>query len=111
MLGHIVVLLLCAALSAAPSGNETDPVVRVTVRISSTVAEIGTVEAQISAAFQGAPGNPRSFLENFNARGHNLTSAVLESMTSSLVRPAAAPSRSRTASTSTRLSRNHAASK
>ena len=76
---------LCnVALSAAPSGNDVDPEVRITVRISSTVAEVSTVESQIRYAFRNT-SDPQSFVQNFNARGHNLTSAAIDSITSSLV--------------------------
>jgi hypothetical protein len=59
-------------------------VVRVTVRISTTLAQIAEVQRELQIAF--ANTNATSFLGCFRARGGNTTAAQIDSVTPSSVR-------------------------
>ncbi len=65
-----------------PSANLSEPIVRVTLRISTSRGNLTVVEYELK---QSVANSTAPMVAGFRAKGHNVTSIQLDSMTASFV--------------------------
>lgn len=79
----------CADASVVtPSANVSEPIVRVTLRISTTAKNLPIVVSELQASVANSTA---SFVEGFRSKGHNVSTIFIDSITPSYV--SSSPSR------------------
>ena len=65
-----------------PSTNISEPIVRVTLRLTTTVANLSIVDYELH---QSLANSTAPMLEDFRSKGHNVSEMLLDSVTASYV--------------------------
>lgn len=65
-----------------PSHNVSEPIVRVTLRLTTTVANLSTVDYELH---QSVANGTAPMVEDFRSKGHNVSEMLLDSVTASYV--------------------------
>lgn len=73
----------CADASiVTPSANLSEPIVRVTLRISTSIGNVSIVETELKASVANSSA---PMVEGFRAKGHNVSDISIDTVTSSFV--------------------------